>query len=350
MSSENALVRHLSLQQEGIERSVVTRVPIASLVTTGSPRLEGEDTEHVRVLADTGGALPPIVVHLPSRRVVDGMHRLRAAVLRGEKDIDARFWHGTEADVFLLAVTANIQHGLPLSQRDRLAAAERIFVSHPEWSDRMVAIVVGMSSKKVGRLRRQVAGDHPQPAVRIGRDGRVRPVDGAAGRVRAAKLIADDPDASLRRIARDAGISPATAADVRARVRRGEDPVLPRPAVRAKTGETASAERAEPCVPMPSGSSTKLMPELVTGFERLRRDPSLRFTEAGRALLRMFEACLAVVRHEETIKKGLPPHCLSSTAELSHVYAAILKSFAADLQHLETARSGEVVAAPAETG
>lgn len=52
--------------------------------------------------------------------------------------------------------------------------------------------------------------------------------------------------------------------------------------------------------------SITVIAELVTGFERLRRDPSLRFTEAGRALLRMFEACLAVVRHEETIKKGLP--------------------------------------------
>ncbi|GAA2624666.1 ParB N-terminal domain-containing protein [Actinomadura fulvescens] len=295
----------------------------------------------MRMLAEAGGALPPIVVHLPSRRVIDGMHRLRAAVLRGEKDIDVRFFHGTEADVFLLSVAANIDHGLPLSQRDRLAAAERIFAIHPEWSDRMVAIVVGMSNKKVGRLRRQVAGDLPQPAVRIGRDGRARPVDGAAGRERAAKLIASEPDASLRRIAREAGISPATAADVRARVRRGEDPVLPRPAAKATAGGPASDESDEVADVVPMGPSTTMLSELLTGFERLRRDPSLRFTDAGRALLRMFEACLAVVRHEETIKRGLPPHCLSSMAELSHAYAAILKSFAADLQRLESRNSAE---------
>lgn len=120
------------------------------------------------------------MVHLPSRRVIDGMHRLRAAILRGEEEIDARFFHGTETDVFLLSVAANIQHGLPLSQRDRMAAAERIFVTHPEWSDRMVAIVVGMSNKKVGRCGDRWSGDIPQPAVRIGRDGRVRPVDGSA--------------------------------------------------------------------------------------------------------------------------------------------------------------------------
>ncbi|SFP29682.1 Chromosome segregation protein Spo0J, contains ParB-like nuclease domain [Actinomadura madurae] len=321
----------------------MARIPIASLVTAGSPRLEGEDAEHVRVLADAGGALPPIVVHLPSRRVIDGMHRLRAAILRGEEEIDARFFHGTEADVFLLSVAANIQHGLPLSQRDRMAAAERIFVTHPEWSDRMVAIVVGMSNKKVGRLRRQVAGDIPQPAVRIGRDGRVRPVDGSAGRERAAKLIARDPDASLRRIAREAGISPATAADVRDRVRRGEDPVLPRHGARAKAAESeaVTGKPAELGDPVPMAPSITVIAELVTGFERLRRDPSLRFTEAGRALLRMFEACLAVVRHEETIKKGLPPHCLSSMAELSHAYASVLKSFAAELQQLETTHSSE---------
>ncbi len=157
LSSENALVRHLSLQQEGIERSAVARVPIDSLMTSGSPRLDGEDAAHVRTLAESGAALPPIVVHLPSRRVIDGMHRLRAAMLRGEKDIEARFFEGDENDLFLLSVAANIQHGLPLSQRDRMAAAERVFAIHPEWSDRMVAVVVGLSGKKVAALRREAA-------------------------------------------------------------------------------------------------------------------------------------------------------------------------------------------------
>ncbi|MGP4029219.1 hypothetical protein [Actinomadura sp. 3N407] len=301
-------------------------------MTSGSPRLEGEDAQHVRTLAESGATLPPIVVHMPSRTVIDGMHRLRAAMLRGEKAIDAHYFHGTETDMFVLSVTANIQHGLPLSQQDRMTAAERIFVTHPEWSDRMVAIVVGLSGKKVAALRRRMADDIPQPTVRIGRDGRARPVDGAVGRERAAELLASDPYASLRKIARAAGISPATAADVRDRIRRGDDPIPARHAVKTR--------RAEP-FDTPEQPSTEAVSELAATFERLRKDPSLRLTDAGRTLLRMFDACQAVIRHEETIKRGLPAHRLALTAELSHGYAQILQSFAAGLRELQTSQMAE---------
>lgn len=338
LSSESALARRISLQMEDIERSPVVRVPVNSLVTTGSPRLEGEDAQHVRTLADSGAALPPIVVHMPSRTVIDGMHRLRAAMLRGEKEIEAHFFHGTEIDMFVLSVTANIQHGLPLSQQDRMTAAEHIFVAHPEWSDRMVAIVVGLSGKKVAALRRRVAGDVPQPAVRIGRDGRARPVDGTVGRERAAELLAGDPYASLRKIARAAGISPATAADVRDRLRRGDDPVPARYAVKAP--RPLPDKPLEPPVP-PKQLSTEAASKLAATFERLRKDPSLRLTEAGRTLLRMFDACQAVIRHEKTIKQGLPAHRLALTAELSNGYAQILQSFAAQLWELQSVEAAE---------
>ncbi|MFD0690829.1 ParB/RepB/Spo0J family partition protein [Actinomadura fibrosa] len=301
-------------------------------MTTGSPRLEGEDAQHVRTLAESGAKLPPIVVHMPSRTVIDGMHRLRAAMLRGETAIDAHYVHGTEADMFVLSVTANIQHGLPLSQQDRMTAAERIFVTRPEWSDRMVAVVVGLSGKKVAALRRRLADEIPQPAVRIGRDGRTRPVDGAIGRERAAELLASDPYASLRQIARAAGISPTTAADVRDRIRRGDDPIPARHAVRARP--------AKPLDP-PEQPTTEVVSELSATFERLRRDPSLRLTEAGRTLLRMFDACQAVISHEETIKQGLPAHRLALTADLSHGYAQILQSFAARLRELQTSQMAE---------
>ncbi|TMR04970.1 transcriptional regulator [Actinomadura soli] len=304
-----------------------------------SPRVDGEDAEHVRMLAESGAAMPPILVHLPSRRVIDGMHRLRAAMLRGEEEIEARFFHGTEADVFVLSVAANIRNGLPLSQKDRVAAAERIFVGHPEWSDRMVALVVGLSAKRVGALRREGAGHVLQPAVRIGRDGRARPVDGAAGRERAAKLLASDPDASLRKIARAAGISPATVADVRDRIHRGEDPVPARRA--AKPGRPRADEGLEVCGTAPEDAPAKVISNLTAVVERLRRDPSLRHTDAGRTLLRMFDACQAVVRDEEAIKKGLPPHRLDLMAELSHACAQVLRSFAGELRELRSSQPPE---------
>ena len=56
-------------------------------------------------------------------KVVDGMHRLMAAALRGLETIDVIF-DGNKADLFLRAVEENVMHGLPLSQTDRRSAAE----------------------------------------------------------------------------------------------------------------------------------------------------------------------------------------------------------------------------------
>jgi hypothetical protein len=336
--SESALEKYLLLQYEKIQRSQVARVPIESLIMSKSPRLDGEDAEHVRGLAESGAVLPPIVAHLPSRKVVDGMHRLQAAILRGETDIAVRFFHGSESDVFLLSVTANSQHGLPLSQNDRLAAAEHIFTSHPEWSDRMVAIVVGLSGRKIAALRAKVASHIPQPTSRIGRDGRSRPVDATAGRERAAELVASKPDISLRQIAREAGIAPATAADVRDRIRRGEDPV---PVRVAQSKKPLAARRIDVSSTSSPEPLNKSISELTPNFDQLRKDPSLRFTEAGRTLLRMFDSCQAVVRADEAMKRRLPPHCLESVAELSRAYADVLQSFAAELRQMHNSYSTE---------
>jgi hypothetical protein len=337
--SENAFARYLSFQQEEIQRSPVTRVPIDSLVMSGSPRTEGEDTEHIRTLAESGRALPPIMVHMPSRNVIDGMHRIQAAILRGERDIEAQFFHGSETDVFLLSVAANNKHGLPLSRQDRIVAAERTFALHPEWSDRMVAIVVGLSHRKIAAVRREAAGHSPQPLARIGRDGKARPVDGVAGRERAAKLITSAPDASLRQIAREAGISPATVADVRDRLRRGEDPIPRRHGMRS--AGSLQSKHLELRESVAKASAAMVLPELISRFDRLRKDPSLRFNEAGRTFLRMFDACQAVVHQEEVIKNALPAHRLALAADLCDAQAEVLQSFAAGLRELQTSEVPE---------
>ncbi|MEV0372122.1 hypothetical protein AB0I10_20205 [Streptomyces sp. NPDC050636] len=65
-------------------------VPIIALRPADSPRTAGESSDHVRKLAELTTPLPPIVVHRPTMRVVDGMHRVRAAVLRGEEYVAPR--------------------------------------------------------------------------------------------------------------------------------------------------------------------------------------------------------------------------------------------------------------------
>ena len=122
-----------------LDRLPIVVLSLNSLVLNESPRQSGESVDHVEVLAESEAQLPPIVVHGQSMRVIDGMHRIRAAVLRGEEKIEARIYHGTEDDSFVLAVQLNIAHGLPLTRADRIAAAVRIMGSHPQWSNRMIA-------------------------------------------------------------------------------------------------------------------------------------------------------------------------------------------------------------------
>lgn len=127
------------------------------------------------------------------------------------------------AEVFRLAVSANVTHGLPLNKAERQAAAARIIRSHPQASDRSIAQTTGLAAKTVARIRRRSHVDETDR--RVGQDGRVRPLNTADGRRIASRAITDRPDASLREIAQEAGISIGTVRNVRARLEAGEDPV-----------------------------------------------------------------------------------------------------------------------------
>jgi hypothetical protein len=205
--------------------TAVVAVPVLSLGPADSPRLNGEDKAHIARLAETETPLPPILVDGRTMRVIDGMHRLMAASLQGRETVDVIFFDGNEGDVFLRAVQENVAHGLPLSQADRRAAAERIIASHPHLSDRAIGHAAGLAAKTVATIRKGSSEETPQSNARVGRDGRVRPLDSGIGRRRAAELLAQQPHVSLRDVARAAGISPATVLDVRKRLERGESPV-----------------------------------------------------------------------------------------------------------------------------
>ncbi|MGW6459820.1 transcriptional regulator, partial [Streptomyces sp. NPDC055078] len=205
-----------------------TFVPVDQVTETRLVRVAGSSPDHVSALAQCPDGLPPILVHRPTMQVIDGVHRLRAAKLRGDATIGVRFVDGTEEDAFVLAVSANVTQGLPLTLADRTAAASRILSSHPHLSDRLIASTVGLSTKKVAAIRQCSTGEMTQLNTRLGRDGKVRPLDASHGRTIASRAISNNPDLSLREIARIAGISVGTARDVRERMRRGEDPIPPR--------------------------------------------------------------------------------------------------------------------------
>ncbi|WP_305783771.1 ParB/RepB/Spo0J family partition protein [Symbioplanes lichenis] len=288
----------------------VRMVPTGSLRGAFSPRSGGEDEAHVRVLAESETELPPILVHRPTGRVIDGMHRLRAARLRGMRDIPARFFDGSESEAFVLAVRSNVTHGLPLSTADRRQAARRILASHPHWSDRAVAEVAGLSAKSVAALRPAppVVGD--EPVARLGRDGRARPLSTDDARERASRLLLDNPDASLREIAGLTGISPGTVRDVRRRLKQGESPVPARRRAGPAEREGAALE------------------ELSGSLEFLVADPALRYSESGRALLRLLTAHLTLGRRRRELIAAVPAHCRPALARAARASAQLLVALA----------------------
>ncbi|WP_194905612.1 ParB/RepB/Spo0J family partition protein [Catenulispora rubra] len=322
----------ISVREVLTHSAPVESVDIEELSAAYSARLAGADGAYVRSMADAAGDLPPIVVHRATMKVIDGVHRLQAARLNGQATIQVRFFDGQDDDGYLLAVAMNVIHGRPLSMEDRIAAAERILVSRPQWSDRGVAVIAGLSAKKVAEVRSR-AVDGLDEGHRIGRDGRSRPLNFAHGRQVAADLLKGQPEASIRQIARQAGISPATVADVRNRLLRGEDPVPQREAIKApdkepEPGNVANLDQ-ERALRRRRSVRSPVDPSVV--LESLRRDPSLRFNETGRVVLRMLDACALFARDRKDIATRLPPHCKESMSILIQEYARIWQTFASEL-------------------
>ncbi|MEU1091583.1 ParB/RepB/Spo0J family partition protein [Streptomyces sp. NPDC005576] len=286
----------------GVVLGTVTEVPIGNVHAGDSPRAVRVDEDHARALAEFCEVLPPLLVHRPTMRVIDGTHRLRAAELRGQRTVAVTYFDGTAEDAFVLSVEANIRHGLPLTPAERTAAAQRVLRSHPGWSDRSIAGRTGLAARTVGSLRRRT-GPLPEPEGRVGQDGRIRPIDPVRGREAAARLLEHRPAASLREIAREAGIAPSTVRDVRRRLREGADPVPA--AQRRNRGVAAVAPEGKP------GGQGPGLPYLVGS---LCRDPLLKLSEAGRLLLRMLDIQMSGLRQRERIVAAVPPYRVSTAA------------------------------------
>lgn len=302
------------------------RIPLSSLLASDSPRLAGEDIEHIRTLADSDETLPAIIVHRPTMRIIDGMHRLRAAELRSEDTITVRYFDGDDQEAFVLAVKMNVTHGLPLTSADRSAAVKRIITFYPYWSDRAIATITSVSAKTVAAIRRCATEESPHLNTRIGRDGRARPLDVAARRQHASQLMAANPHASLREVAKAAGVSPGTARDVRARLQDGKDPTSLKP---RNTHQRQTLTPPGDAVTRQGGSDApQLASERVSILGNLRRDPSLRFNEAGRVILHLLQVHTMNAQEWQRLADHVPAHCLDAISIMARQCASDWHEFA----------------------
>lgn len=254
--------------------------------------------EHVRVLTESVDNWPPIVIHNQTMQIIDGVHRVHAALLLGRESIKARFFFGTSAEAFIHAVQCNIEHGLPLTLAERTAAAERVMGLYPEWSDRRLAASVGLSPKTVAGIRSRVGKDHLNPDVRIGLDGRARRIPDHPRQEIGDPAASDNPDAAGGTGGGDDG-----------RTGGEQVPLHPVPAPGRELGPMASAKYAE-------------------AIMALRKDPSLRFSESGRILLRLLDANLLPSQEWDRLAASIPPHRASQIVEAAYDCAQTWQAFA----------------------
>jgi hypothetical protein len=325
------------LDLRNFERLPAREVSVSALSPGVYLRQGGTSAAHVQLLLDAG-ELPPILVQEDGWRVIDGAHRLEAARLRGDCLIKARFLDCTDSEALVLGMKANTSHGLPLSKADRVSGARRVLTAHPDWSDRVLAGITGLSAKTIASLRTRPAGGAHPGSKRLGRDGRRRPVTAGEGRLRAAEYISVHPDAPLRQVAKETDVSLGTVHDVSARLRRGVSPernghrvpagglALHPPGGAAGTLTVAPGGNGTPLRTVaPGGNGTPLRrrnhtdaPLTWAGVAaKVAGDPAIRYTEGGKEFLRWMALHATDPGGWREFASAVPPHWLSVIAPIA---------------------------------
>lgn len=137
--------------------------------------------------------------------VIDGLHRVEAFRRLGRTEVQVVFFAGHDFEAVVRAIEANVKHGKPLSRGERQTAARHILSQFLAWSDRRVGEVCGLSHATIATIRSMVVGASQK--VRVGRYGRSRHVDRSHRHTATERLIDDNSDPGVRRLARVTGAS-----------------------------------------------------------------------------------------------------------------------------------------------
>jgi hypothetical protein len=156
--------------------------------------------------------------------------------------------------------------------------------------------------------------------VRIGADGRARPLNNTEGRERAERFISAHPKAPLREIAASSGVSLGTAHDVRKRMREPEAPPGEEPEL-----VTAKAPRA----PVDSCASQL---DVAALLRRLCKDPALRYNSRGVGFLRWLQGHSISSAEVSQMVDAVPSHCSTLVVRLALESARAWQKFARELE------------------
>lgn len=75
--------------------------------------------------------------------------------------------------------------------------------------------------------------------------------------------------------------------------------------------------------------------EVIAALQSLKKDPSLRFSESGRRLLRWLDGHAVRPEDQAWVVPSVPPHCAVVIADLARQYALMWHGFAEVLEQQE---------------
>lgn len=165
----------------------VDQHPIAELILLPDLQVRVDrDEETVRdyaaIMVADPKKLPPVDVFEIDGKLylVNGWHRLNAALTAKLDIIKCSVVTGTMEDAWAFAWGANRTNGLRLTTKDKKHAIEAALTRHPDWSSSRIAELIGCTHPTVESYRKNLRIEPDTEAVddvkRIGSDGKRRKV------------------------------------------------------------------------------------------------------------------------------------------------------------------------------
>lgn len=252
-------------------------------------------------------------------RVIDGMHRVRAAVILGLDTVDSQFFNGSEDEAYIQSVTRNIADGLLLSLADRSAAVRRILTGFPAMSDLSIAVYTGLDVGAVTEVRRCVTAGPLELNLPA---GRLPAPDPATECGQVADPASGTPVRPLKPVPQEAVLSSLGTTQG---MRRDEERTS-RAQPRIVPARTPTARGAQVCTARPTMGRTSR-----DRLRTLSNNPSLRNSQSGRDFLRWLHGHFVTDEAWKELIETVPPHCAETVAEIAMKCSDAWQRFAEEL-------------------
>lgn len=227
------------------------RLPLNELVLMPelSPRARLCEETVIRYM-ESFDSLPPVRVQRSSRVVIDGYHRVEAAVRLGLEMVPALEEAVDDEELRLLAGLANVEHGQPLTRTERNQLAVALVRNYGKLREE-AARLLGISASAVTLALREHQFNE-QLSEKLG--GPVQVIN--SSHVRALYRVGPEQrerllEAVVSKVDEDGRPYPLTGAELKLLVDRMLDPATPT----AELNRLLSDPRARPTVPGASGGN-----------------------------------------------------------------------------------------------